>query len=207
MADFKVRCTNGVKVFTTGKLYDVIDGKITFDGGRKSSNRYNSVDDLNTIFESQFELLPDSPRICSVIGGEENPLKIGERFSLDYECVKGQFIYFIGSNGNVCIEDNLNCLADGCLCDIINHPEKIIRQPQFSEDEKALMRLYVGKNFHFIARDIGGELYCFDSRPKKDDLIYTSDSGSMISIPKGLLAAITFENSPFNAAEYLEGLK
>lgn len=97
----------------------------------------------------------DLPRICYILGGEDNPLKVGEHFALDYDCVKNEFIYFIDSKGNVHVDNYSRHLGDDTLCDIINHPEKIIRRPQFSEDEKAVMREFHKYGFDILKRPQG----------------------------------------------------
>jgi hypothetical protein len=58
--NFKVRCTHGVlpgTYFTTGKTYEVVDGKIVLDNGENSGHEINCLEDLDKHFASQFELL------------------------------------------------------------------------------------------------------------------------------------------------------
>lgn len=207
--DFKVKCTaqHDSGYFTTGKIYSVVGGTITGDYETALSGKYKSVKELNEEFEADFELVtdPNLPRICYILGGEDNPLTIGEHFALDYDCVKNEFIYFIDSKGNVCVDNNSRYLGDDTLCDIINHPEKIIRRPQFSKDEKALMRLYVDIGFKWFARDQTNEIVGYPRRPHKGDEAFEPEGNDKYSIiPENFLPQITWDNSPFNVAAYLE---
>ena len=68
----------------------------------------------------------DKPRICEVLGVE-----VGERFSV------GQYEYWFDQCGDMwCkaeIEEKMAC--GGVLCNIINHPDRIIRKPRFTQQE------------------------------------------------------------------------
>lgn len=68
----------------------------------------------------------DKPRICEVLG--VNP---EERFSV------GQYEYWFDQCGNMWCkagtEEKMAC--GGVLCNIINHPDRIIRNPRFTEQE------------------------------------------------------------------------
>lgn len=68
----------------------------------------------------------DKPRICEVLGVE-----VGERFSV------GQYEYWFDQCGDMwCkaeIEEKMAC--GGVLCNIINHPDRIIRKPRFTKQE------------------------------------------------------------------------
>ena len=77
----------------------------------------------------------DKPRICEVLGVE-----IGEEFRLDvggpYHITKnGAFLDTFGNYPNASI-----------LCDLMEHPDRIIRKPRFTEQEveraKAIKFLY-----------------------------------------------------------------
>ena len=68
----------------------------------------------------------NKPRICEVLGVE-----VEERFSI------GQYEYWFDQCGDMwCkagIEEKMAC--GGVLCNIINHPDRIIRKPRFTEQE------------------------------------------------------------------------
>ena len=68
----------------------------------------------------------DKPRICEVLGVEPE-----ERFSI------GQYEYWVDQNGDmwceVGAEGEMAC--GGVLCAAINHPDRIIRKPRFTEQE------------------------------------------------------------------------
>ena len=68
----------------------------------------------------------DKPRICEVLG-----IKVGERFSV------GQYEYWFDQCGDMWCkagtEEKMAC--GGVLCNIINHPDRIIRKPHFTQQE------------------------------------------------------------------------
>lgn len=78
----------------------------------------------------------DKPRICEVLGVE-----VEERFSV------GQYEYWFDQCGNMWCkagtEEKMAC--GGVLCNIINHPDRIIRKPRFTqqevEDAKTIKRI------------------------------------------------------------------
>lgn len=75
----------------------------------------------------------DKPRICEVLGVE-----VGERFSV------GQYEYWFDQCGDMWCKEEMAC--GGVLCNIINHPDRIIRKPHFTEQEvedaKMLLRIF-----------------------------------------------------------------
>ena len=79
----------------------------------------------------------DKPRICKVLGVEPE-----ERFSI------GQYKYWIDQNGDMWYEAGVEgkMACGGVLCNAINHPDRIIRKPRFTEQEveraKAVKVLY-----------------------------------------------------------------
>lgn len=68
----------------------------------------------------------DKPRICEVLGVEPE-----ERFSI------GQYKYWIDQNGDMWYEAGVEgkMACGGVLCNAINHPDRIIRKPRFTEQE------------------------------------------------------------------------
>lgn len=54
---FKIRCvsTPFPEYFTVGKVYEVVDGIITYDNGSKNSNRCYSLEIINERFDTKFE--------------------------------------------------------------------------------------------------------------------------------------------------------
>ena len=85
-----------------------------FDRSQKSRNSVAKKEEANM----------DKPRICEVLGVE-----IGEEFRLDvggpYHITKnGAFLDTFGNYPNASI-----------LCDLMEHPDRIIRKPRFTEQE------------------------------------------------------------------------
>ena len=78
----------------------------------------------------------DKPRICEVLGVE-----VGQKFTiLDTD-------YWIEKNGAIFSDGNQRDLVGvSLICDVINHPDRIIRKPRFTEQEveraKAIKVIY-----------------------------------------------------------------
>lgn len=60
MADFKVRCVKSYfpKMLIEGKVYEIKNGQLTFEDGRKS-RAYRNFEELQKHFVSKFELVED----------------------------------------------------------------------------------------------------------------------------------------------------
>jgi len=198
--DFKVRCyeIKGDSSFSAGNTYEVNNGVIKGDNGcefgtwsdsRYEAGRSNTLENLNKWFKTaKFELIPDRPRICEVLGVE-----VGEHFKIKAYGPEA-WINEVGKLiADVCPG---NSIADSMLYEVINHPEKIIRTPQFSEDEKDLMRQFAINGYPIFYRCAGGSLS-----------VRKLDSSSWIPLPNSMLPSITAESEDINATKYLEGLK
>jgi hypothetical protein len=147
-----------------------------------------------TILEFSDLYTPDLPRICYILGGEDNPLEIGETFEFDGAS------YHVGAtiDGEYLVwNKNGYCFTSSTLGMMLNHPEKIIRQPRFSEDEKALMRLCAENGYYQWYRDESNQLHVKE---------YSEMYGPEINCieMKGITKQFTHEN-PFDFAKYLNG--
>ena len=74
MSKFKVKCTRGImpgEWFTTGKTYEVKDGRITKDNGKEHDRIIKNINDLHRFFASQFELIEEKYTIDIHIKGKE----------------------------------------------------------------------------------------------------------------------------------------
>lgn len=163
------------------------------------------------IGEKGLELVePALPRICYILGGEDTPLEIGEEFSLNaYDPEYKKDIYvktaWIDKNGTLQGFHNKDLFSD-----VINHPEKIIRRKpkiEFSDDEKAFMRLLTKEGYKWIARDKDDTLAVFAKKPKTvgcDDGTFAPNYDvNVANLPDNILTKITFENSPINMEDYI----
>ena len=101
----------------------------------------------------------DKPRICEVLGVEPE-----ERFSI------GQYKYWIDQNGDMWYEAGVEgkMACGGVLCNAINHPDRIIRKPRFTEQEvedaKAIKRMFGDDNFTHIHKDEDGLCEMMDGK-------------------------------------------
>ena len=99
--------------------YEVVE-----DEKRLVEHQDEETGDLYYIVEKEANM--DKPRICEVLGVEPE-----ERFSV------GQYEYWFDQCGDMWCkagtEEKMAC--GGVLCNIINHPDRIIRKPRFTEQE------------------------------------------------------------------------
>lgn len=188
--DFKVRCLmtllNGI---TKGKIYEIQNGYFHYDDGSKAGP-YKNFKELEQHFSSKFELVTDKPRICDILGVEDEQ---------DFIFYKKHYIITVGADKEerIYLNDGVGDHFDAyVICDMINHPEKIIRQPQFSEEQIGLMKM---------CADNGYSIWYVEDTILLHVREPDEEHGPFI--PKFLLPQIDKGNSPFNAAEYLEGLK
>ena len=67
----------------------------------------------------------DKPRICEVLGVE-----VGEKFTI------ADTDYWIEKNGAIFSDGNQRDLVGvSLICDVVNHPDRIIRKPRFTQQE------------------------------------------------------------------------
>jgi len=148
---------------------------------------------------------PDSPRICFALGGEKGPLEIGEHFRVQGYVPE----FWINKDASLEFDgNNFTSFAFSALVEAINDPAKVIRRPQFSDDEKALMRLLVKNGLPYVARDEDTNLlFAYANKPMDSgDGCFEDGANENIcpAIPDCLFPQITYKNSPFDAAAYLE---
>lgn len=172
------------------------------DGKRVYLEDWNG-DTVDTFWSFSTDMIePALPRICYLLGGEDTPLKIGEEFNYMYNGSDNteQILLHdlcVDKSGNIGRMDNQALLAH-----IINHPEKIIRKPkmEFSDDEKAFMRLLVKEGYKWIARGKDNTLAVFGKKPKlvgyDDGTFIPNDDTKVDNLPENLLTQIAYENSP-----------
>lgn len=60
--NFKVKCISGSSKITKGKIYRVVNGRLTMNDGTESME-YSTVEELNHGFSAQFELVTENPTI------------------------------------------------------------------------------------------------------------------------------------------------
>jgi hypothetical protein len=198
-----VKCVSAEnsEAFEENRIYHIVNGDFKDElKGTLYGGNYESLEDLNDRCNAQFELAaaPDLPHICYVLGGEKTPLKIGETFEFREQK------YRVEKDGISYDDNSLLWPPLQALFDMVNHPEEIIRRPQFSEDEKALMRLLVKNGLPWIGRDDDTDsLFAYTEKPTLEDGCFGSN-GEEQGIPDCLMRQITFKSSPFDAAAYLE---
>lgn len=88
----------------------------------------------------------DKPRICEVLGVE-----VGERFNVYGNCLD----WHVDEKGHVVSDDDKRCVDDVIYL-AINHPDRIIRRPRFTQQEaeraKAIKEIF--PNAYKLARNL-----------------------------------------------------
>lgn len=203
MADFKVRClTEASPWFTKGKIYEIKSGKITDDEGGTRQCVIHSLNELNNLFVPDFELVtePELPRICYILGGEDYPLKPHERFTIDG--VPNNPHYF---SEDMCHLFNASGDFDDCyVAFIINHPEKIIRRPQFDENEIALLKAFHALGYNYWCRGSDDSLWASEDDPNPCGCDFSVPSGCKSHHLDNRFLPHLGRSQKVNAATYLE---
>lgn len=155
-----------------------------------------------TILEYSDVCNSDLPRICYILGGEDSPLQIDEEFQV----IGDNGIYYIDQNGHFI--DEFECGNEHGLCDAINHPENVIRNPmnkQFTDEQKSLLKSLLTFGLNFVARDKSGEICAFYKKPYKNATYWDVEGGKYLRLPDELFPQITWEdNEPFDIKAYFE---
>lgn len=123
----------------------------------------------------------DKPRICEVLGVE-----VGEKFTIvDTD-------YWIEKNGAIFSDGNQRDLVGvSLICDVVNHPDRIIRKPRWTEQEvedaKNIKRMFCSgtfSNFTHIQKDELG-------RPAMVDCPMRDNNGwFFVGLEKGMFPSL-----------------
>lgn len=213
MLNCKIKLLKDFALAHKGETVTFIDGKSHYADGLSGADNYTTIDDFrHRNRHAEFEVIEwegkslksenhpafaeKLPRICYVLGGEKTPLKINEEFAVTNRAAT----YRIAEDGTFQYRNNDMEFFAFCKTDtiyaLINDTQHIIRRPQFSEDEKALMRLCAGSAYYQWYRDDDGTLHV-----KEYDEMYGPEI-NCVSM-KGITKQFTRQN-PFDAAAYLE---
>lgn len=143
------------------------------------------------------------PRLCEILGvevGEEFKIKGWEdtRFCVDRDVL---FLRQLTKEEITGRPDYYKTFA--ALCEMIEHPERIIRQTKsltYTEQEIAIMRGRVAEGYKWLVRDEDGVLYFYEQQP----FVTSRRFGTLLyerNTP--YFPQITIENSPVNMEEEL----
>lgn len=117
---------------------------------------YMTLDDPQDVYEWAFVERPkeeeanmDKPRICEVLGVE-----VGEPFDL---LNSARNPYHIDADGDMVDKDGNWC--GEAIYVAINHPERIIRKPRFTEQEAETAKLFLAAGAKKVFKDVYGGLY------------------------------------------------
>lgn len=106
------------------------------------------------------------PRICYILGGEETPLEIGEKFEVRSDSDTLYTRAHIEEDGTVYGRPDV--AIPGChLCQLIQGELKIIRRPRYTDQDIAIMRGRVAEGTPWVAREDDGDLEAYKEKPER----------------------------------------
>lgn len=168
--------------------FDVLSGNVNF-----TKFMYRSV------FANILVLITDKPHICDYLGNGKS-LEVGEVFGFE----AGKFL--VDEKGLINVVGN-GWTSSNRFCNMVNHPEKITRQPQFSATEIVGLKALVMFEFPYLARDEDNGIWGFQIIPYKRDYDWASGE-TTVKLSTTLFPQIKWtDNEPFSIVGYLEGLK
>ena len=158
----KFRDKNGKILHSSASLF----GQIFYDIKKMSPHEAARLMGYEVVYESGDDAVPldmladtfneigkeanmDKPRICEVLGVE-----VEEEFIYDFgENQVNRGTFKIGADGRRYYKDGIDnwhlCYSEESLLIIINHPDRIIRKPRFTEQEvedAKMVKAVFGKN-------------------------------------------------------------
>ena len=114
--------------------------------------------------EKKEEANMDKPRICEVLGVE-----VGEHFQV----YGNAMTWHITSGGYIVRDDGKRCVDDVIYL-AINHPDRIIRKPRWTEQEVEdaahLKKILDSRKIGYLTREWGGELRFCDNYGKSESV-------------------------------------
>ena len=106
------------------------------------------------------------PRICYILGGDETPLEIGEKFEVRSDSDTLYTRAHIEEDGTVYGRPDV--AIPGChLCQLIQGELKLIRRPRYTDQDIAIMRGRVAEGTPWVARDDDGDLEAYKEKPER----------------------------------------
>ncbi|RGX52924.1 hypothetical protein DWV16_17595 [Anaerotruncus sp. AF02-27] len=106
------------------------------------------------------------PRICYILGGDETPLEIGEKFEVRSDSDTLYTRAYIEEDGTVYGRPDV--AIPGChLCQLIQGELKIIRRPHYTEQDIVIMHGRVAEGTPWVARDDDGDLEAYKEKPER----------------------------------------
>jgi len=139
--------------------------------------RIISEENLHKYFEPVEEV--KKPRICEILGVEVN-----ERFKL--KSSNGNILlqeeYLISKNGYFLDEDGRCTPSIGI--DTINGNFTIIKLPQYTEEEQRDFKALKVLGFGWIAKDEGGAIWAYSSKPIKANFTWRGENSTRIKTSK-----------------------
>lgn len=115
------------------------------------------------------------PRICYILGGDETPLEIGEKFEVRSDYGTLYMRAHIEEDGTVYGGPDIT-MSGNYLCRLIQGKLKLIRRPHYTEQDIVIMHGRVAEGTPWVARSKYGDLYAYEERPK------ISEQGTWLSI-------------------------
>lgn len=106
------------------------------------------------------------PRICYILGGDETPLEIGEKFEVRSDYGTLYMRAHIEEDGTAYGGPDIT-MSGNYLCRLIQGKLKIIRRPHYTEQDIAIMHGRVAEGTPWVARDDDGDLEAYKEKPER----------------------------------------
>ena len=106
------------------------------------------------------------PRICYILGGEDTPLEIGEKFEVRSDSDTLYTRAHIEKDGTVYGRPDVT-IPGNYLCQLIQGELKLIRRPRYTDQDILIMRGRVAEGTPWVARDDDGDLEAYKEKPER----------------------------------------
>ena len=137
------------------------------------------------------DVVSDKPRICEISGVE-----VGEIFEIEFgkgDSTKG---YFFDEKGY--LYNSFKQELNRYIADILNGKLKIIKLPNYTDEQKEIFKALKLLGFNYIARDNDEDLIAYKSKPIKGSLWWFDEKDDDIDLNKDDFKLIKWEDKePF----------
>jgi len=143
------------------KIYEIPEEQ--FDGWHFFKSEMSNVHRIYSgNIKDYFEIIPDKPRICEILGVELNkPFNIEGWFNNPYILKESQYTkgYYYITN-----KDNYE-LSKADIMNLIEHSELIKEISNWTDEQKEIFKALKVLGYNYIARDSDYSIYAFEKKP------------------------------------------
>lgn len=158
------------------KIYDLEESgfidEYVFKGEVGNCQAVSKVN-LYKMFESVEEV--KKPRACEIFG-----LEVGEIFEIEFSKGDSTKGYFFDEKGYLYNRGEQE--FNGYIADLLNGDYKIIKLPQYTDEEKEIFKALKVLGFGWIAKDDGGAIWLYSNKPIKAKFTWNGKNPTRIKI-------------------------